>query len=159
MCLDDAVRFAKRRTTKPHVSLRAQAHSRASGGSVRIRRWQTVVLVTLLPVISCESPTRDEPYERWTAELRESGHVLTMHLRIERDVISGTAGVGQLRGTGVETFDVDGTKRADSVFVSFEQFSQESFRFVGVYQTPSMLSGVLTGAEFGTGRGALFRRR
>ncbi|MBL8997919.1 MAG: hypothetical protein KJZ74_06290 [Gemmatimonadales bacterium] len=111
---------------------------------------RTLVAGLLGVLLSCEPATRADPFEAWGADIASSGQVLFMGFTRRGEQISGNAELADLLGPRPgELMRVTGTRRGDSLDLTFQRPFGGSYRFVGRYVAGEAgLSGTLDGGAF-----------
>ena len=103
--------------------------------------------VLILAATTCRSGIEAGSHESWAADLVARQQVLFMTLERRDSDVTGTGTLASLTNPGGESLTITGTRRADSLSVTYRRQSADPFRFVGRYTGPGIV-GVLHGAEF-----------
>lgn len=120
-------------------------------------RLATAALALVASGAGCRDGFGSGASERWAADLVATQQVLFMRLTRQGEEVSGSGSLSSLTSPGAEALTVTGTRRADTLRVTYRRQAAESFRFVGRYSGMG-LAGVLDGAEF-QGLPVAFRAR
>lgn len=104
-------------------------------------------LALVLSTVGCNSSVEPGNSESWAADIASTRQVLFMTIRIRDSEVTGTGSLSSLTNPGGDALTITGTRRADSLLVTFQRQRVDPFHFTGRY-VGAGLSGVLDGAEF-----------
>ena len=111
-----------------------------------IVRAAAIPLAFVLSTTTCKSSVAPAGTERWAADLANQ-RVLFMTIQVRGADVSGTGTLAALTNPGGEPLTLTGTRRADSLSITYRRQTADPFHLVGRYTGPGIV-GVLDGAEF-----------
>jgi len=108
---------------------------------------------------ACGGPSEPIRAERWTADLVATRQVLSMTFQQSSSSVSGTGTLTALLVPGAaDALTLAGTRRADTLDITFSRAGGDHFRFLGWYVAKGAgITGSLDGGEF-TRTSVSFRR-
>ncbi|MBL0170296.1 MAG: hypothetical protein IPP90_06110 [Gemmatimonadaceae bacterium] len=123
-------------------------------------RRPAAIATLLAGLVACGDAIQPRATEAWTADLVVTRQVLFMTLTRESSTVKGTGSLTALLvpGSG-DPLTIAGTRRGDTLDITYRRADGGSFRFVGSYVANNAgLQGSVNGGEF-TNLRVSFRKR
>jgi hypothetical protein len=109
-----------------------------------------MALLLAAALTSCDSPTRPNPTEAWSADITSTSQVLFMAFTRRGATLTGNATLADLLGGGPgEALLLTGTRRADTLDIAFVRQLDGTYHFVGWYvANGNGITGTIDGGTF-----------